>query len=170
MAFHETEDNKVFQRFKKKTAAEPHQVKKKKEKWKRLNWAQSVFVAISWCLFCSGGPLQSRGLSLVGLFSTHPFRSWYPTMHLWRPEDFWVSGSYCLFNVSDFLKIYLDLYSFISILLFPLFYSPQSWTLTCSCVFIKLYHLVLSHGNVQKCQICVYLVGTNTCNDHNCVS
>lgn len=27
MAMHETEDNKVFQRFKKKIAPEPHQVK-----------------------------------------------------------------------------------------------------------------------------------------------
>lgn len=44
------------------------------------------------CL-CSGGALQSRGLPLVGLFSAHPLRSGYPSMHLWRREDFWVSGS-----------------------------------------------------------------------------
>lgn len=31
MAMHETEDNRVFQRFKKKIAPEPHQVKKKQQ-------------------------------------------------------------------------------------------------------------------------------------------
>lgn len=94
----------------KRRSQQNHTRLKKKEKRKMETTKLST---ISVCghlivfLFCSGGPLQSRGLSLVGLFSTHPFRSWYPTMHLWRPEDFWVSGSYCLFNVIWLLKYLL---------------------------------------------------------------
>lgn len=43
-------------------------------------------------LWCLGVALQSRRRSLVGLFSAHRFRSGYSTVHLWRQEDFWVSG------------------------------------------------------------------------------
>ncbi len=50
-------------------------------------------------LLCLGGALQSRRLSIVGFFSSHPLRSGHPTMHLWRQEDFWVSGSHFFFNM-----------------------------------------------------------------------
>ncbi len=105
MALHETEDYKVFQRFKKKIAPEPHQVGKKQNKrklmWKKhLNGLNARCVPVSPCfvLLCSGGALQSRRVSPVGLFPARPFRSGYPTMHLWRQEDFWVSGSRCFLS------------------------------------------------------------------------
>lgn len=60
MAMHETEDNKVFQKFKKKIAPEPHQVKQKQENMeKRLYecdfcFAHHVFVMFRWCVTVEG--------------------------------------------------------------------------------------------------------------------
>lgn len=70
---HDTEDNKVFQRFKKKIAPEPHQVKKATAENLSMNTIEVCVHLIA--VLCSGATLQSRGPSLVGLFSAHPFRS-----------------------------------------------------------------------------------------------
>lgn len=85
MAMHETEDSKVFQRFKKKTGPEPYQVENGRAKKKKVFY---FFLCPSHGV-CSylGDTLQSRGLSLVGLLSAHPLRAGYPTMHLWCQED-----------------------------------------------------------------------------------
>lgn len=99
MALHETEDNKVFQRFKKKIAPEPHQVKTIIKK-KNLNFKiwNEYYHYIS--IVCSGGALQSRRLSFVDLLTTHPLSTRCPTMCLWCPADFWVSGRHWLLKGS----------------------------------------------------------------------
>lgn len=85
MAMHETEDNKVFQRFKKKIAPEPHQVQ---TNYLMGQKASVHNVSVHLIVFlCSGAALHTRGLSCVGLFSARPFRSGHPTMHLWCQED-----------------------------------------------------------------------------------
>lgn len=102
MAMHETEDNKVFQRFKKKIAPEPHQVKIIIIKKKKLNYkiweyemnSCSHCISISIVFVCSGGALQSGGLSFVGFLTTHSLCTGCPTVSLWCPADFWVSGSH----------------------------------------------------------------------------
>lgn len=95
MAMHETEDNKVFQRFKKRIASEPHQVKKNftAQCYEKSHRCSSLWAFDSLSSH-PGDTLQSRRLFPVGFLSSHPFRWGYPTMHLWNQADVWVSGHY----------------------------------------------------------------------------
>lgn len=118
-------------------------------------------------VLCSGATLQSRGPSLVGLFSAHPFRSWYPTMHLWCPEDFWVSGSCCFLNAQKSDRVTLDVNSVDSFGSVAFIYSSSltghilSWWF--SLVFgAELFPEMPSFGAVER----LYLLETITCNDH----
>lgn len=71
MAMHETEDNKVFQRFKKRIAPEPHQVKTNKHHTESTQTSSSMsisqgFVLFRWCV------TAERDLPCGSLLSTLP--------------------------------------------------------------------------------------------------
>lgn len=76
MAMHETEENKVFQRFKKKIASEPHQVQKSP------NFIYTL-LRPSTVLSHPGDSLLPGRISSVGLRTARPLRSGHPIMHLW---------------------------------------------------------------------------------------
>lgn len=71
MAMHETEDSKVFQRFKKKTAPEPHQVKRKKIQLEKTN-VSTFSVCVPLIVFCCAQVVRySRGGSPLWVSSQH---------------------------------------------------------------------------------------------------